>query len=671
MKNIYLASGAAAGSSYESDISVIHWYLRDHYVKHGQYPNEYNWADHFVSKPIQEILDELKTAPPDIFGFSCYVWSYKYLKELAASVKEAWPDCIIVFGGPQVEYDFDPDFWSTEWYVDIVVPGQGEWVFTEFLDRLHADHSHLETAEILWRDSDGEVKTNPMTLRPKTKVWDNTWVLSFADDLIASLEAPGSNRNATVLYETTRGCPYGCIYCDWGGGIYSKVSKKPLDIVKQELEMLAQRGVHSILFGDANFGLFAEDVDIMEWTAHLKKKYGYPRIVSFDVTKSKHADRIEKILEILFENKMFAGGPRLALQDTNEEVLRLIDRKNNHWTAQFEMAERLKKKYDVAFNVDMIFGLPGQTIDSWRETVITLAIWGYYPKINQLSILPNSPLGKKHLREHYKVKQKMMHKPVSVFMHKARTPEDHDWMAQHGIYDSGADLRENTNYITRCFSFDEADLAVMNLMSIFLFCLNTGVIKMPISLIRTLDEDLQRQVYSDIFHELTVTVQNASGEFGRLSHQAMDLYHKSITQDGIDPYVVIEDHWRCKLNFPGTVRYAMCVHYREVLDIVRNVMVRYLDPDLVDDCILHQSMIWISPEYYPGTQRAWTAYDHANQDYTTKRSWIMQDTQVSANASTVLDIGWHNVPNPGETYYYQTLVSTHGQPFSKTYHQTD
>src|SRR5229473_2070651 len=39
---------------------------------------------------------------PSIVGFSCYVWNTRYNLELASRLKARWPDCLIVFGGPQV-----------------------------------------------------------------------------------------------------------------------------------------------------------------------------------------------------------------------------------------------------------------------------------------------------------------------------------------------------------------------------------------------------------------------------------------------------------------------------------------------------------------------------------------------------------------------------------------
>jgi hypothetical protein len=48
----------------------------------------------------QDILDRIKD--PDIIGFSTYVWNHNWNLTLAKKIKQRWPDCLIVFGGPSI-----------------------------------------------------------------------------------------------------------------------------------------------------------------------------------------------------------------------------------------------------------------------------------------------------------------------------------------------------------------------------------------------------------------------------------------------------------------------------------------------------------------------------------------------------------------------------------------
>ena len=52
----------------------------------------------FARRDPAEVLDKL--IDPVLCGFSCYVWNEKYCIEVARQIKEKFPNCKIVFGGP-------------------------------------------------------------------------------------------------------------------------------------------------------------------------------------------------------------------------------------------------------------------------------------------------------------------------------------------------------------------------------------------------------------------------------------------------------------------------------------------------------------------------------------------------------------------------------------------
>ena len=53
-----------------------------------------------LKEPIGDIVDRLDN--PDMFGFSSYVWNFNYNIELSRRIKERYPNCKIVFGGPHI-----------------------------------------------------------------------------------------------------------------------------------------------------------------------------------------------------------------------------------------------------------------------------------------------------------------------------------------------------------------------------------------------------------------------------------------------------------------------------------------------------------------------------------------------------------------------------------------
>ena len=51
----------------------------------------------YYRQEMDTILSQIEN--PSVVGFSCFVWNWKYSKEVAKEIKKKWPDCTIVFGG--------------------------------------------------------------------------------------------------------------------------------------------------------------------------------------------------------------------------------------------------------------------------------------------------------------------------------------------------------------------------------------------------------------------------------------------------------------------------------------------------------------------------------------------------------------------------------------------
>ena len=77
---------------------------------------------------VEEYIQRCKNT--DILLCSCYVWNWAITKHLANEVKKINPDCMIIFGGPQIP-DLSDDFFKLHPYVDMIVHGEGEKVLEE------------------------------------------------------------------------------------------------------------------------------------------------------------------------------------------------------------------------------------------------------------------------------------------------------------------------------------------------------------------------------------------------------------------------------------------------------------------------------------------------------------------------------------------------------------
>ena len=79
------------------------------------------------------------------------------------------------------------------------------------------------------------------------------------------------NERWLASWETNRGCPFSCAYCDWGSAIASKVSRMDMDKLEKELMWFAKNKIEFIYVCDANFGMLPRDMEISKKAIEIKK----------------------------------------------------------------------------------------------------------------------------------------------------------------------------------------------------------------------------------------------------------------------------------------------------------------------------------------------------------------------------------------------------------------
>src|SRR5688572_19413900 len=52
----------------------------------------------YLRQNVDEVVASMDS--PAVFGVSCYIWNWEYSIALAKAVKTAFPDCLIILGGP-------------------------------------------------------------------------------------------------------------------------------------------------------------------------------------------------------------------------------------------------------------------------------------------------------------------------------------------------------------------------------------------------------------------------------------------------------------------------------------------------------------------------------------------------------------------------------------------
>lgn len=347
----------------------------------------------FMRDKISNIVGSLEE--PYLIALSNYIWNFEYNKELAKQIKSVFPDCIIVFGGPQISES--TELLEEHSYIDILIHFEGEVPFRDLL-RAYLNNSDLHSvSNISFRAEDNRIYTNEIKVFD-VKDFPSPYESGFFDRLC--------NENPDVdfipLIETNRGCPNRCSYCSWGK-IKSGVRFFPLSRVYADIEWVSNRKMVFLGFADANFGMFPRDELITEKIIECRNKNGYPE--KFQVSYSKDSgERVFEISKKLNECSMDKG-VTLSFQSMSETVQKNIGRSN----MDIELYKKLLRKYSEAqipTYSDLILGLPGETYDSFKSGIDELLEYGQHTSlfVHLCEWLPLAEMGKKEYMEKYQIR---------------------------------------------------------------------------------------------------------------------------------------------------------------------------------------------------------------------------------------------------------------------------
>jgi putative methyltransferase len=402
-KNVYFLSFNEGIWHATMFVPVLWPSAKTYYEKYGHRTDEYNWVLPTVEflSDIDAIKSEIAKAPPDIFGVSMYVWNYELTLEICSWVKETWPNCLVITGGPHQYFKHHNDWFIKHAFIDASLPSEvyGEIAIADILN-------NYQNGKVDWNKVEQMVypsKNRKMILKsPKaTYKLDFKWDYSpFKEQQALLTEYIDKFNNAhpdlTIhcKIETTRGCPYECTFCDWGGGVGTKLIKKDIELIKQDIDTLLSWTPASIYMCDSNFGINGDrDVDIIKYIAQKKKESKlaiFPHIQYGGFAKTnRHFDHLKQILTIEAENGL-SYVYKISVQTFNQQVLDNIKRVDLRAEEHWELANYLQTNYGYEATVELIFGLPGATTDIWYHDFDVPYEKGVYVRAYEWHMLPEA-----------------------------------------------------------------------------------------------------------------------------------------------------------------------------------------------------------------------------------------------------------------------------------------
>ena len=329
--------------------------------------------------PLDDLDKKLREFNPDYVGVTFTTPLYNEAKEIAEISKKFNNKIITIAGG--VHVTALPKETLEETSFDIAVLGEGEETLKELIHK--KDLSKIKG--IAYKENN-EIKINPR--RELIKDLDSlplpAWRLF---DLKKYKASKLTTRNQPVgPIETSRGCVYGCIYCN--KDIFGRTFrfKSPERVIK-EIEHMLNSGFKEIHVWDDNF---VTKLDRAKKICDLIVQKGLNKKFTWVLACGVRCDCID---EEFIRKAKEAGcySVYLGVETGSPELLKKINK--GETLEQIRYAFELCKKVGIETVAFYMLGLPGETLETMDQTIkLAKEIDSDYCKFTITVPFPSTPL---------------------------------------------------------------------------------------------------------------------------------------------------------------------------------------------------------------------------------------------------------------------------------------
>lgn len=279
------------------------------------------------------IAERILAESPSVVGLGVYIWNAEPTARLVELLRRLAPELTLVVGGPEVSHEIDAQPWLGE--VDYIITGEADRAFAELCARIREGRRPLQ------RVIDGGLPDLDALALPYSLYSD--------DDL----------RHRMLYVEASRGCPYRCEFCL--SSLDKRVRAFDLPRLLAAFDTLLARGARRFKFVDRTFNL------------DLRRSAAILRFFSERLTTHPdlflHFELVPDRLPAELREPIAAFPPgtlqfEIGVQTLDPEVGARIQRRQN-LDRTFDNLRFLRRETGVHLHVDLIIGLPGESIEGF------------------------------------------------------------------------------------------------------------------------------------------------------------------------------------------------------------------------------------------------------------------------------------------------------------------
>lgn len=233
MKALFIYVNTAARASFPLGLSSLASYVRSKgyevEIFDTTFYKEFSASkrDHFrekvgfykkIENPVQieyietsmtnDLKQRIKSFSPDIVGVSILSAHYQFSLKLSRFIKKHFPLLPVIFGG--LHPTIFPEETISESSIDMICRGEGEYSFTELLDKMSRGED-ITGIKGIWVKQNNKIYRNELG---RLTAFEDLPVPDWSLFSSQHLYSPLNGRIYRIgPVEFSRGCPYSCAYC--------------------------------------------------------------------------------------------------------------------------------------------------------------------------------------------------------------------------------------------------------------------------------------------------------------------------------------------------------------------------------------------------------------------------------------------------------------------------
>jgi anaerobic magnesium-protoporphyrin IX monomethyl ester cyclase len=304
-----------------------------------------------VNEQPDQLLSRLFDADADVILFSCYIWNTELTVRLASDLKQIAPTTFIVLGGPEVSFGaFEMMVQARA--IDCIVRGEGEQTCLELLKSLQDGTPLDEVAGLTFREGE-EIVANP-----------DRGPIADLDEIPSPFAAGLSDlAKPLVYYESSRGCPFSCAFCM--SSLENGVRSFSMARIRADLAVLMEREVQTVKFVDRTFNYDASRAnEIWRYILERNRSSKFHFEIAADLLTDENLALLAEVPPGIFRFE-------IGVQSGGEETLAKVERKSSLQRV-FENVRRLKEETRVTVHLDLVAGLPGESLQGFLGSLQSL-----------------------------------------------------------------------------------------------------------------------------------------------------------------------------------------------------------------------------------------------------------------------------------------------------------